>query len=452
MMGPDVAIRVESLGKRYLIGHQSAQQSATFRESVAAGLRTFGRSLRSMSRGQPLLAGDEVEELWALKDLTFEVRQGDVVGIVGRNGAGKSTLLKLLSRITEPSQGRIEVKGRVASLLEVGTGFHAELSGRENIFLNGAILGMTRAEVRKKFDEIVEFADVERFLDTPVKRYSSGMYVRLAFAVAAHLEPEILIVDEVLAVGDAEFQRKCLGKMHDVAGHGRTVLFVSHNMTAIQALCRTGILINEGRLRSAGPIETVVKDYVGLGTAPGRERPLHELSRSGEGAVTFEALSFFDERGHQVSGPTTGQAVTLRVTLGGSAFEPRGGRIGIAFQSLTGTMLFNCASDTSIHDPLKVAAGASFACHIPKFPLDPGRYGILLFLERNGIVEDWLREPTMVDVAYGPFFSGSRNAPPGHEGRLVLVEHSWAPMPIQQGLAGRSGSEDSALSRPRGSG
>jgi lipopolysaccharide transport system ATP-binding protein len=203
------------------------------------------------------------EDFWALKDVSFEIQQGEVVGVIGRNGAGKSTLLKILSRITEPTIGRIRIKGRVASLLEVGTGFHQELTGRENIFLNGAILGMTKAEIKRKFDEIVAFSEVERFLDTPVKRYSSGMYVRLAFAVAAHLEPEILIVDEVLAVGDASFQKKCLGKMQDVSmRQGRTVLFVSHNMVAVQSLCRKALLLVDGQLVETGPTSTIVTRYL----------------------------------------------------------------------------------------------------------------------------------------------------------------------------------------------
>ena len=217
----DVVIRAEGLGKKYLIGHQArAERYTALRDVIARTAKSFVRSARDMLRGRQLVAGDEVEEFWALKDVNFEIKRGEVVGIIGRNGAGKSTLLKILSRITEPTAGRVAIKGRVASLLEVGTGFHPELTGRENIYLNGAILGMTRAEIRRKFDEIVAFAEVEKFLDTPVKRYSSGMYVRLAFAVAAHLEPEILIVDEVLAVGDAQFQKKCLGKMEEVASAG----------------------------------------------------------------------------------------------------------------------------------------------------------------------------------------------------------------------------------------
>lgn len=241
----DIAISVEGLSKSYLVGRQAAQREAysTLRDVISRSGRRFARKAVDVARGRQIVHGDEVEEFWALKDVSFEIKRGEVFGIIGRNGAGKSTLLKILSRITEPTSGRVTIKGRVASLLEVGTGFHPELTGRENVYLNGAILGMNRSEIRSKFDEIVTFAEVEKFLDTPVKRYSTGMYVRLAFAVAAHLEPEILIVDEVLAVGDMDFQRKCIGKMSQVAGHGRTVLFVSHNMGAVQQLCgRVGVL------------------------------------------------------------------------------------------------------------------------------------------------------------------------------------------------------------------
>jgi lipopolysaccharide transport system ATP-binding protein len=255
-------IKVENLGKSYIIGHQREKYVA-LRDVLTNKARQVVSKTKNIFSGGQLIAGNEMEEFWALKDINFEVNQGDRVGIIGRNGAGKSTLLKVLSRITEPTTGRIHLKGRVASLLEVGTGFHPELSGRENIYLNGAILGMSRAEVKKKFDEIVDFAGVEKFLDTPVKRYSSGMYVRLAFAVAAHLEPEILIVDEVLAVGDAEFQKKCLGKMEDVSKNdGRTVLFVSHNMGAIMNLCNNGILLKSGQVDKFGNIKDVVEEYL----------------------------------------------------------------------------------------------------------------------------------------------------------------------------------------------
>lgn len=259
----DIVIKAEGLGKKYLIGHQSERESYTaLRDVLTRNVKSVLHKTRQVLSGQQLLAGDEIEEFWALRDIDFEIKRGDRVGIIGRNGAGKSTLLKILSRITEPSAGRVEIRGRVASLLEVGTGFHPELTGRENIYLNGAILGMTRAEIKKKFDEIVDFAGVEKFLDTPVKRYSSGMYVRLAFAVAAHLEPEILVVDEVLAVGDAEFQKKCLGKMEDVSKNdGRTVLFVSHNQLALRGLCSNGLLLANGHLLNEESIEKCLEYY-----------------------------------------------------------------------------------------------------------------------------------------------------------------------------------------------
>ena len=253
----DAIINVDNLSKRYLVGHQSAQREryVALRDVIAREARNFARKTADMLRGRQIVQGDEVEEFWALRDVNFEVKEGEVVGIIGRNGAGKSTLLKVLSRITEPTQGRVTLRGRVASLLEVGTGFHPELTGRENIFLNGAILGMTQREIRKKFDEIVTFSEVEQFLDTPVKRFSSGMYVRLAFAVAAHLEPEILVIDEVLAVGNSEFQKKCLGKMSEVARGGRTILFVSHNHAAIRNLCTHAIVMQSG---SASPKHDVL--------------------------------------------------------------------------------------------------------------------------------------------------------------------------------------------------
>jgi len=255
----DTVIRVENLGKKYTLGHQKQARYTALRDVISNSAKSAGRKfLKPFGKK---VSDPAIEEFWALKDVSFEIKQGDRVGIIGRNGAGKSTLLKILSRITEPTKGSIRIKGRVASLLEVGTGFHAELTGRENIFLNGAILGMSKAEIRRKFDEIVDFAEVEKFLDTPVKRYSSGMYVRLAFAVAAHLEPEILIVDEVLAVGDTQFQKKCLGKMGKVANEGRTVLFVSHNMQAIRTLCSSAIVLNKGQVICRGSINDCITSY-----------------------------------------------------------------------------------------------------------------------------------------------------------------------------------------------
>src|ERR1700751_2598622 len=264
-MADDVVIRAEGLGKKYLIGHATERERyVALRDTLVRGAYNLWRKTAHMARGRALVAGDTAEEFWALKDVSFELKRGEVLGIIGRNGAGKSTLLKILSRITEPSEGRVTIRGRVASLLEVGTGFHPELTGRENIYLNGAILGMTRAEVRRKFDEIVAFADVEKFLDTPVKRYSSGMYVRLAFAVAAHLEPEILVVDEVLAVGDAEFQAKCLGKMKDVsAREARPVFFASHNMNAVMQLTSRAVLLREGVVDFIGAPGEAIERYLG---------------------------------------------------------------------------------------------------------------------------------------------------------------------------------------------
>ena len=256
-------IKVDNLSKKYILSHQQRESYTNLRDVFTEKVKAVGRRvLHPFTVHHTPFINSSQEDFWALKDVSFEINQGDRVGIIGRNGAGKSTLLKILSRITEPTSGRVGINGRVASLLEVGTGFHPELTGRENIFLNGAILGRGRVEINRKFDEIVAFAEVERFLDTPVKHYSSGMYVRLAFAVAAHLEPEILIVDEVLAVGDAQFQKKCLGKMEEVGEEGRTVLFVSHNMSAIEALCSKAILLKSGCIISSGKTEDVVGDYL----------------------------------------------------------------------------------------------------------------------------------------------------------------------------------------------
>ena len=297
----DTVIEVENLSKKYIIGHQKQERYTALRDVIADGAKAFWRSLSGGGSGIP----ENKEEFWALKDVSFEVKQGECIGIIGRNGAGKSTLLKILSRITEPTTGRIKIRGRVASLLEVGTGFHPELTGRENIFLNGSILGMGQAEIKAKFDEIVDFAEVERFLDTPVKFYSSGMYVRLAFAVAAHLETEILIVDEVLAVGDAMFQKKCLGKMGEVTTQeGKTVLFVSHNMGAVSNLCKKSALIDKGKLLLMGKTEDIISKYVLKGIdatgevswsdmtkAPGNENVrLQSVKVICDGDVTSEVL------------------------------------------------------------------------------------------------------------------------------------------------------------------
>lgn len=368
----DVVIRAEGLGKSYLIGHESERERyVALRDVIARGARNLVRTVGNVVRGRQLVVGGQIEEFWALKDVNFEIRRGDVVGIIGRNGAGKSTLLKILSRITEPTAGRVEIRGRVASLLEVGTGFHPELTGRENIFLNGAILGMTRAEIRRKFDEIVAFAEIERFLDTPVKRYSSGMYVRLAFAVAAHLEPEILIVDEVLAVGDVEFQKKCLGKMQDVASGGRTVLFVSHNMGAVQALCPVSILLRHGRLVSQDATTEVVRSYL----------QARDANAMGFGMVAKagQAISVEDVR-VSPDVPVTASDIEISVSLKASV-ETRIREAAILIYGSNGVRvaIIDLRKDGLL--PLKIPKGVTtLDAAIREVPLVEGSYSIGLYI------------------------------------------------------------------------
>jgi lipopolysaccharide transport system ATP-binding protein len=425
----DVVISVENLSKRYLIGHRSGEREryTALRDVIAREGRNFVRKAVDAFCGRQIVQGDEIEEFWALRNLNFEIKKGEVIGIVGHNGAGKSTLLKILSRITEPTEGRVLLRGRVASLLGVGTGFHPELTGRENIFLNGAILGMSRREIRKKFDEIVAFAEVERFLDTPVKHFSSGMYVRLAFAVAAHLEPEILVVDEVLAVGDAEFQKKCLGKMNEASQlGGRTVLFVSHNMTAVQSLCSTSILMQKGKIIEKGSTGDIVSRYLQI-NARGLtgDGDLNGLHRKGEGSVRFRRISLLDRQGLPVISPVTGEELTVVLDFNGSRTERRPARIGITFYDTYNNPLFTCGNEMSSNEAFLIGAHDRTACRIRRFPLSAGRYKIGLFLERNGIVEDWLDDLISIDVTDGSFFGTARNLPLGWDGKTVLVDHEW---------------------------
>lgn len=367
-MTSDIVIRAERLGKKYIIGHQTADRSTTFRDVITQNVKNFVRGAKDMAQGKAIVAGDELEEFWALKDVNFEIKRGDVVGIIGRNGAGKSTLLKVLSRITEPTEGRVEIKGRVASLLEVGTGFHPELSGRENVYLNGAILGMTRAEINRKFDEIVDFSGVEKFLDTPVKRYSSGMYVRLAFAVAAHLEPEILVVDEVLAVGDAEFQKKCLGKMQDVAGQGRTVLFVSHNMGAVNNLCSVGVLMADGRSIYSGPAGSVIDKY------SNSMEMAYDLSFSNEQSKPRFTRLKIDEnalkRGCLIANLWFSSPAPMQTPIG-----------GIILRSLSGEPVWG--SNGRFHERDTAWNGGSegiLTCESGPLPIRPGQYLVSIWL------------------------------------------------------------------------
>jgi lipopolysaccharide transport system ATP-binding protein len=363
------AIQIERISKRYSLG--SEQRHSSFREVVSKALTDPFRRYREMRDG----GGDK--EFWALRDVSFNVKEGEAVGIIGRNGAGKSTLLKILSRITPPTHGSIRLKGRVASLLEVGTGFHQELTGRENIFLNGAMLGMTRAEIQRKFDEIVAFSEVEQFLDTPVKRYSSGMYVRLAFGVAAHLEPEILIVDEVLAVGDAQFQKKCLGKMKEVStGTGRTVLFVSHNMAAVQSLCSSAVVMRNGGVDFCGDVGTAIHHYSDLAA-------LNADQMEPQQAGPFVCL------GVQVNGPEGRGPVPLQPAVVRIRFTTQEACYAAAvhcyIEDAFGTLIMGI--DTiDIETARHTNSGETIECEISiaSLPLIPGAYNIRLCLKDQG--------------------------------------------------------------------
>jgi lipopolysaccharide transport system ATP-binding protein len=363
----EVAIRVQDLGKRYLIRHQSRPRYRTLRESVTEGAkRLFGPKMASTAK---------TEEFWALREASLEIRRGDVVGVIGRNGAGKSTFLKLLSRITEPTTGRIEFSGRIASLLEVGTGFHPELSGRENIFLNGAILGMRQGEIRRKFDEIVDFADIEKFLDTPVKFYSSGMYMRLAFAVAAHMEPDILLVDEVLAVGDAEFQKKCLGRMQQVAReNARTVIFVSHNMQAVKALCTRTAHFDHGRILDFGPTEEIVRGYLAANTSTSGTWTATETVQTGGTECQLLSVQASDSKGSAGSYLSSEDlTVTMVFRLVGALPA-----LCVGFDLLASdgtTVLRSYQTDQREHEwPPQSAGTHAWSCVIPAGLLNGGTY------------------------------------------------------------------------------
>jgi lipopolysaccharide transport system ATP-binding protein len=426
-MVDDVVIRAEGLGKKYMIGHAPERERYfALRDELVRGAHNLWRKVTDMVRGRPIAAGDSIEEFWALKDVSFEIKRGEVLGIIGRNGAGKSTILKILSRITEPTEGRVTINGRVASLLEVGTGFHPELTGRENVYLNGAILGMTRAEIRRKFDEIVAFAEVEKFLDTPVKRYSSGMCVRLAFAVAAHLDPEILIVDEVLAVGDAEFQKKCLGKMSNVASGGRTVLLVSHNMAAIENLCRSCVALQSGKIFARGPTFDVLNAYLGGRQTVKGEVDLSSIlaDRDGAGPLRFARMRIMDEQGNVIDRPRAGQSVEIQLAFSGDDSTRKAARVSIAFATYRGHTLFICNNETAHKDIMSIAAYDTAKLKIPEFPLSAGTYMLRLYLERGGVIEDWIKDLEL-EVADGDFFGSGQNTPPTWHGQVVLVRHSW---------------------------
>jgi lipopolysaccharide transport system ATP-binding protein len=375
----DFAISVENISKCYVIGHQRDSRDGlrhVIQDAVQNPWRWFQKQ-----RAQTIATK---EEFWALDDVSFEIKQGDTVGIIGRNGAGKSTLLKILSRITQPTKGRIRLNGRVASLLEVGTGFHQELSGRENIFLNGAILGMMRSEIRKRFDEIVAFAEVEKFLDTPVKRYSSGMYVRLAFAVAAHLEPEILIVDEVLAVGDVAFQKKCLGKMAQVAGGGRTVLFVSHNIGALRQLCTRAALLSEGKLAFFGDLSRAVEKYLSTDTQlRAHFKAINGRCKGKRGAI--DEIKLKNANGDSAEFFSSAEDIVIEMAV--NCFERIPAcQLALRVTSEDGTVVFTTSNVDSKEGLEAIPSGRHrFECVIPRSLLSIGRYVITVCLCIPGI-------------------------------------------------------------------
>ena len=390
----DIAINIEGISKKYSVGKEK------------------DGSLRGTLNGLFKKNSAKSNDFWALKDISFDVKKGEVIGIIGKNGAGKSTLLKILSQITKPTEGRIEINGRVASLLEVGTGFHPELTGRENIFLNGTILGMSRKEVKLKFDEIVEFSGVQKFIDTPVKHYSSGMYVRLAFAVAAHLEPEILIIDEVLAVGDAEFQQKCLGKMQDVADKGRTVLFVSHNMVAVENLCNKSVLIENGKMKSFGTTKEIISRYL----KNFKSESLNGVAisdikqREGSGIVMIKDLKIKTNNNSNYINIGEGLTVNIEIeNISQNLVEKID--IGLSIHNdgmLDKKSIFYSSYFNKLYS-LDKGEKKSVVCKIPNINYSEGRYFIKSIITVNGEVSDWIIPPlTFFDTVFADYFKSGK--------------------------------------------
>jgi len=412
-----VAITVEDLSKAYHIGLKENRADTlvgALHGLVHAPLKNF----RHLARMNTFRHQEDAEDIfWALREISFEIAEGEVVGIIGRNGAGKSTLLKILSRITEPTTGRAVIRGRVSSLLEVGTGFHQELTGRENVYMNGTILGMTKREIDGRFDEIVAFSGVERFLDTAIKHYSSGMKVRLAFSVAAHLEPEILIIDEVLAVGDVAFQKKCMGKMNDVARGGRTVLFVSHNMAAVEAICSRGIELSGGRIVSAGSILDVISDY--------RARMYSELTVSNQRdhltcSKCFREVELLDDDAQPLAYAEVGRPIQIRIHLAPHR-QIVDARIRISIYDLIGNRLLmvqtpaNASAVGSIERPTVVV------CRIPEFPLAPGNYAVGVSLADNREMLDEVKSVCSLSVENAELFGEGRGFTLG----MVAARSEW---------------------------
>jgi lipopolysaccharide transport system ATP-binding protein len=422
------AIRIDNLSKSYMLGQRSGPYYRTLRESLTGAAAGAWRGLKrsgSLFRGQDRAAANaDSGEFWALKDVSFDVQRGEVVGIIGRNGAGKSTLLKILSRITEPTSGRAEVRGRMGSLLEVGTGFHPELTGRENIYLNGCLLGMTRYEISCHFDNIAAFSEIEQFLDTPVKRYSSGMYVRLAFAVAAHLSPEILIVDEVLAVGDAQFQKKCLGKMQEVGRQGRTILFVSHNMAAILNLCQRVAVLERGRLGFIGESEEGVTRYLGSSdNSAGAYSDLtcHPNRRPGTKPI-YRGMRLLDEKGNPTNQFLCGDRMAVELSVD-SPTGTQDLQYAIVVEDSFGSRLFTVGTYLCTVNPPPLQGPGTVLCRLDNLCLAPGRYAISLWAgPMHDLEVDVIEQAAYFDIVETDFYGNGR-IPRADRGRILM--RSW---------------------------
>jgi lipopolysaccharide transport system ATP-binding protein len=429
------AISIEDLGKQYRIGLKKAAYS-TLRESIVGALASPVRRFRELSGHSANPTG--ADTFWALRHVSFDVQPGEVVGIVGRNGAGKSTLLKMLSRITDPTEGMIRLRGRVGSLLEVGTGFHPELTGRENIYLNASILGMRKTEIDRKFDEIVEFSGISRFLDTQVKHYSSGMQVRLGFAVAAHLDPEILIVDEVLAVGDAEFQRRCMGKMQQIASdEGRTILFVSHNMGAIRSLCTRGIYLDQGQLVRTGPINELVEEYLGKLVGMAQQALANRTDRSGLGKIRLRDFYLATPDGKPVDSVFTGSPYWLTFTY--ESNKPlRNPVFQCAVYTQSGDVLSHFSSDSAAQPVTVLPASGSVRCYVERLPLAPGAYRINTAIYDAEGMQDHLVGAIFLDVAWGDYYQ---------HGRAYELRHNTCVVDCQWHLSDESSAVGSELAQ-----
>jgi lipopolysaccharide transport system ATP-binding protein len=418
-----VAIRIEGLSKQYFIGGKQKSYDRIgeqFADIFSSPFRRAGKLIKGQATG----AAELDESIWALNDITLDIHSGEAIGIIGSNGAGKSTLLKILSRITEPTRGSIDIFGRVGSLLEVGTGFHPELTGRENIFLNGAILGMQKVEIERKFDQIVEFAEIDKFLDTPVKHYSSGMYVRLAFSVAAHLDPEILLVDEVLAVGDAKFQRKSLGKMDDVTKRGRTVLFVSHNMALIQAFCERGIYLKAGKIAAIGSMRDVVNAYLKTLEKMEAQDLSERTDRKGKGEAILTAVKIFDSTGMLSNTIRVGEPVRFSFHLSGTDKKDLWCRFNIRDEIGQAVVAFNSKTPGS-EDVFSRDIGSRFDCEVDELLLVPGRYWMdVSIYGAGGEEQDIIEAATFIDVQGGTV-RGRQLGTPQRKRTNVYFPHRW---------------------------